>query len=221
MATIAASAEESIITLRDSCGVIDKSLTESAPGGQERYRCQIRHATRRRRKWPFRSIGSSSILLIITWQLMIECSLNITVNRMQYIIEEQKKAAQWLTSETFIGITTLSISYPIASLLAEVVMSRYKLLSYCLKVMWMFYIAGSVISVCEQSLPIAKPMLLIIQIILVVLPQNILYGVFIITAVPLAMDQITGGSNANISAFIQWGCWAYFSGIAVSNISIL
>ena len=42
-----------------------------------------------------------------------------------------------------------------------------------------------------------------------VVPQYLLLGVFIATAVPLELDQITGGSNANISPYLQWLGVAY------------
>ena len=56
------------------------------------------------------------------------------------------------------------------------------------------------------------------QLLLLVIPQYLLLGIFIATALPMAIDQINGGSNANISAFIQWLAWAYLSGIAIPNL---
>ncbi|CAI8032588.1 hypothetical protein GBAR_LOCUS18421 [Geodia barretti] len=43
-------------------------------------------------------------------------------------------------------------------------------------------------------------------------------GVFLASAVPLGIDQVTGGSDANISAFIQWLCWGFYSGFAITSI---
>ena len=203
-----AGAEESIITLRESC---NETLTESVPratnsGG-------IKYIRRQRRKWQCRSIGSSSLLLILTWQLIIQCSINITVYR---ILREDSSLSSWLSGKTLIGIATLSISCPIASLLAEVLISRYKLVSCSLKAIWLLCIADCVISLCGGSLPVAKTTLFIIKISLFLIPQFSFLGVFVATAVPLAMDQINGGSNANISAFLQWFGWAFLSGIAIA-----
>ena len=110
---------------------------------------------------------------------------------------------------------TLSVSCPIASLLAEVIISRYKLVSFSLKAMWLLAIAGTIMTVCEGSLHVEKSKLQVTQLLLFAIPQNLLMGVFIATAVPLALDQINGGSNANISAFIQWLSWAYYSGLSI------
>ena len=56
------------------------------------------------------------------------------------------------------------------------------------------------------------------QLLLFVVPQYLLIGVFIATAIPLGIDQINGGSNTNISAFIQWFGWVYFSGMAIPPV---
>ena len=220
MATSTAGAEESLITLTDTCSEMDNTLTQSAPGVQENYRCQKRHRRITKiRKWPFRSIGSSSLLLILTWLFIIQCSLYTTLNRVQYTVSTHDASnSTWISGETLVGVAMLSISCPIASILAEVAIGRYRLASLSLKAMWILSFAGSVISVCEKILQLTRTNIIIIQFILLLIPQYLLLGVFIITAIPLALDQINGGSNANISAFIQWLNWTFFSGIAFQNI---
>ena len=214
-------AGESSITLRDSCGD-NHTLIESASGVQENYKNQVRHSNSRKRKWTIRSIGSSSLLLILTWHFIILCSVNISDGRLQYVLsnldKEKGDSSLWFTGETVITVTAIYISCPIASLLAEVLISRYKLVSYSLKALWLLSIVDCVISVCKESLPVAKSTLLNIQLLLLVTPQYLLLGVFTAIAVPMAMDQINGGSNANISAFIQWVGWTYNSATAMSNI---
>ena len=214
-------AGESSITLRDSCGD-NHTLIESASGVQENYKNQVRHSNSRKRKWTIRSIGSSSLLLILTWHFIILCSVNISDGRLQYVLsnldKEKGDSSLWFTGETVITVTAIYISCPIASLLAEVLISRYKLVSYSLKALWLLSIVDCVISVCEESLPVAKSTLLNIQLLVLVTPQYLLLGVFTAIAVPMAIDQINGGSNANISAFIQWVGWTYNSATAMSNI---
>ena len=209
-----ASAEESITTLREPRNVTRLILTGRA---NEMNRVGIKYTNRKRRKWQCRSIGSSRLLLILIWLFIIQCSTYLTVNR---LIKKEKEdsVSRWFTDESLIGIATVSISCPIASLLAEVVLSRYKLVSFSLKVMWLLSIVDCVISLCEESLPVDKTTLLIVEVSLCVLPQFSLLGAFIATAVPLAIDQINGGSNVKISAFLQWLNWTFFSGIAVADI---
>ena len=60
------------------------------------------------------------------------------------------------------------------------------------------------VSICEHGLPMATTKGLIIHQLLLVVPQYLLLGA---TAVPLAIDQITGGSNANISACPSTVSW--------------
>ena len=111
-----------------------------------------------------------------------------------------------------LGFATLScVLVPVVSLLAEVVIGRYRLVSYSLKTMWLLSIVASVLSVCEETLPMAKTKLFTFHLIVVVTPYIIL-GAFLASAVPLGIDQIIGGSAANISAFLQWLGWTFSCG---------
>ena len=59
-----------------------------------------------------------------------------------------------MASHTTTTILTLAvIPCPIVSLLAEVVISRYKLIIYSLKAMWLLSIISVIITVCGESLP--------------------------------------------------------------------
>ena len=206
MATTA-DADESIIILRHS------TLRASLPGMN---RCETKQ---KRKKWPFRSIGSSSLLLILTWQFIIQCSLSVTRNRIQYQMSETvNKDSQWIMGDTLLGVATLSISCPIASILAEVAFGRYKLVSFSLKAMWIISVFTCIVSICQEYLPLTNTTLLLFQLLVLVTPQYLLLGIFIASAVPLGIDQINGGSSVNISALIQWFGWVYFSGMALPLI---
>ena len=215
--------EESIIMMRESCSSVGNTSTGTlATGVQERSRCVVRHANRWRRR---RNFGASNILLIITWEFIVRCSLGLTMHKLQYFApnlekeEEDGSVSLWMVKgDTLLGIATLSISCPIASLLAEVVIGRYKLVSYSLKAMWLLSIICCVLSVCQESLPVNNTTLYKIQLDVLVIPQYLILGAFLVSAVPLALDQITGGLNTNISAFILWFNWAFFSGLAAPRI---
>ena len=110
-----------------------------------------------------------------------------------------------MASHTATTILTLAvIPCPIVSLQAEVVISRYKLVSYSLSII------SAIITVCGESLPMSNSTLYMILLFLVVLPQSLFIGGYFATAVPLAIDQINGGSNGNISSIIHWLFWANF-----------
>ena len=203
-------AAEKAITMRDSCSSISNTLAESTPRFQK-FRDFGRLL---RRKWQFRSIGSRSILLILIWQLLITSSLGITWGKLQvYTLALTKDETPLVLPAT--GILVLSCSiFPISSLLAEVAIGRYKLISYSLKLMWLLYIVSAVISVWEES-----PVTLYFFQLFLTLPQFLLLGAFLTSAVPLGIDQIVSGTNTNISAFIQWLSWAFYSGFAISDIT--
>ena len=61
----------------------------------------------------------------------------------------------WMVKgDTLIGIATPSISCPIASLLAEVLISRYRLVSKSLKAMWLLSLIAFVVSICQETLQV-------------------------------------------------------------------
>ena len=119
-----------------------------------------------------------------------------------------------------IYFATYAISYPIASLLAEAFIGRYKLVSYTLRVLWLLFIAGSVISVCEYCLLIPSSASYMIIHYLVSIPVSALNGAFTAVVISLAIDQISDGSSANISALVVWFIWALFSGVGCSYIIV-
>ena len=219
MATSASS--ESLITLQDSCSSINHKEAESAPKFQK---FQLWSTGRLWTKWQFRSIGSRSILLILIWQVLISCSLGFTFETMQSWINkgsntEEGEPSLWvLQKKSIVGILVLCcIIFPISSLLAEVAIGRYKLISYSMKLMWLLYIVVAVIALCEESLPMKRKVLHLFHCFLII-PQYLILGIFLASAVPLGIDQIVGGTNTNISSFIQWLTWAFYSGFAIPNI---
>ena len=169
-------------------------------------------------KWKFRSIGSRSILLLLTWEFIICCSLGFNIHYFHLSSEKEESDLIWLKKgEALIGIAALpTILLPIVSLLAQVLIGRYKLISHLLKTLWVFSIAASIISVVCVGVP--NTILFTVQLLLVLIPYYWLTGAFGASVVSLGMDQITGGTHANVSAFIQWLNWAFYSGFAVSSI---
>ena len=151
--------EKEGISMRESCSGDDVTVTASSPGVQESNICRVRH-TSRRRKWRHRSIGSRSLLLILAWVFIICCSLNFTLKTMkQYksnLSPEKKEnpAFLWLLEPKYALVisSVIVITIPIASLLAEVVIGRYKLVSYTLKGIWLLSIVGNVLTLCGKTL---------------------------------------------------------------------
>ena len=218
MAT-SAIAREGITLLKPCSDEIDK-LTESAPGVQaSNKQCGVRHTNRRRRKWRPRTVGSCSLLLILVWGFIITSSIYFTQETFDvdiyYTLGEETPVSLWVVEANLLGISSLScITLPIVSLLAEVAIGRYKLVSYSLKVLWFISVLSSVVTICGETFSAVKTIAYITKLFLLV-PQYMLLGAFIASAVPLGIDQITSGSNTNISAFIQWLGWSSFCGFAI------
>ena len=191
--------------MRELCSG-DDTVTESPPGVQESNTCRVRH-TSRRRKWRHRSIGSRSLLLILAWEFIICCSLGFTLKTMQQYKsnlsseEKENPAYLWLVEPkyTLVFSSVSFISIPIASLLAEVVIGRYKLVSYTLKGIWLLSIVGNVLTLCGKTLP--DCMQYNIHLIILLL-QYVLLGAHTSSAIPLGIYKISSGSDANISAFV-------------------
>ena len=208
--------------MRESYSGDNVTVMESSPGDEESNIGRVRH-TSRRRKWRHRSIGSRSLLLILAWELIICCSLNFTLKTMQQyksnLSPEQKEnpAVVWLLEPKYALVisSVIVITIPIASLLAEVVIGRYKLVSYTLKGIWLLSIVGNVLTLCGKTLP--DSMQYNIHLIILLL-QYMLMGAHLSSAIPLGIDQISSGSDANISAFILWLVWVFFSSTVVPSI---
>ena len=221
MATYRNGAEESI-TLQESCSVVNNK------SAREVQSLLDRHSGRSRRKWPFRSIGSSSILLILTWNFIICCSLAFPLYRIHYFHFNSRKndpdsfVSLWLTEGKYlIGIAVVStILLPVISLLAQVLIGGYKFIRYSLRILWILSVIASIISIFEESIPMSKTTLLTIQLLVILIPSCWIFGAFLASAVPLGLDQITGGSAANISAFIQWLGWGACCALATSSIIV-
>lgn len=154
-------------------------------------------------------------MLILAWGFLIDCALRLTLYKLQYPHlklekeEDENSYSPWLTHWSDVAVNlTFAISCPIMGLIAEVFISRYRTISYALRILWLLSIAESVLSICEYCLPHTDETFYYIQLFLAVVPGYVLKGAFLANAIPLGMDQITDGSNTNVCAFIIWLAWA-------------
>ena len=216
---------------RDEEGIsLIQSCTDNTPPAlesQDTRVCQVPH-TEGKRKWQFRTIGSSHLVIILVWGFIIDCSLRLTDYRLQYPhmqlenmqLEEDNSVSPWLTHWSEIATSvTFAISCPLAGLLAEVAVGRYRLISHSLKALWVLSIAGSALSICEHCLSRAGNTMYNVQFFLVALPAVALKGAFLANAIPLGLDQIIHGSITATCAFILWLGWISFgSGYSIATL---
>ena len=133
----------------------DMSSSDSVTGSQETIASQVRQW-----KWPFRGVGSNKLVIILIWA---DCFLQLTLYRLQYShfktdkykIENSYSPLQTHWTDIAVHVT-FALSCPIAGLIAEAYVGRYKVISYTLKILWLLSIAGSLLSIWDYTAPQAE-----------------------------------------------------------------
>lgn len=215
------SEKESISSLTESRSSLNNCRVNSE-------RAKGKNTCRQRRWWrncKYRGLGSSSLLLILAWYFITGASLQSSLNRLEIELTNENTSTGFFLlliekKKIFaILVVLLVLSIPVASLFGGVAISRYKLVSYTLKLMWTLSIVNSTLTMFEPFFSKTTALHLCTARLVVVLgPQVILFGAFTTCVVPLGLDQISSGSSANISSFIHWLVWTFYSGIAIPGI---
>ena len=111
------------------------------------------------------------MLLILTWSFIVNCS--------QHVLETRESKITSPELVQFIYQAAFAISCPIASLLAEVVIGRYKFISLLLRALWLLHITGVGISLSVDCLQIESTTSYMIGYYLVAVPASGLQGAFL------------------------------------------
>ena len=199
-------------------------VTESVTDIQERSSSRsTRHVGRAKTKWPFRSFGSSKILILLAWTYIMNCSQHIRENMAEeYVLNSKRDTIpQWLVQlNSIIYSVAFAVSCPIASLLAEVVVGRYKFISYILRAQWLLFLSGTVGAVCYYYLITPNTTSYLLGHYLIAIPAIVIKGAYSAVVISLGLDQIACGSNGNISSFIVWFLWSAFSAYSTADILV-
>ena len=203
------------ITLKAACEA-NSPLSPSDPGIQDNNRSlDLAKARARKRKFMLRGFGSRKLLIILAWVFIVTSSIHFPL---EYYISQENSISIWVANNV-IYYTAFAISCPVASLLAEVVVGRYKLASWTLRALWIVSLIGSVIAILfECCLSTACSVFYMVTHYLVAIPNAALQGAFTAIVIPLGIDQITDCSSNNISSFIVWFLWVIFSAYGSMNI---
>ena len=181
-------------------------VTQLVTEDQERSSCHTRLPGRRRRKWPFRSFGSRNIFIILAWTYIMTCCRHLKENVAKGYVSNLRTESvpTWLLQfNSVVYSTAYALSCPIASLLAEVVVGRYKFISYTLRVQWLLFLAGAVGSVCYYYFVVTpNTTSYLLGHYLVAIPGIAIHGAFQAVVVPLGLDQIAVGSNGCQTIYI-------------------
>ena len=139
------------------------------------------------------SFYSSNIFIVLAWTFISCCSQELT----DFLPGSKKESSSNQSEKFILFYATFSISCPIASLLAEVFIGRYKFISYTLRAQWLISVAGSVILAGEYYLQsTASSVSQVITYYLLEIPA-VAFESAIIAVVGL--DQMAGGSGTNIT----------------------
>ena len=199
-------------------------VTESVTDIQERSSSRsTRHVGRAKTKWQFRSFGSSKILILLAWTYIMNCSQHIRENMAEeYVLNSKRDTIpQWLVQlNSIIYSVAFAVSCPIASLLAEVVVGRYKFISYILRAQWLLFLSGTVGAVCYYYLITPNTTSYLLGHYLIAIPAIVIKGAYSAVVISLGLDQIACGSNGNISSFIVWFLWSAFSAYSTADILV-
>ena len=195
---MAVNVSEEDTALISTCEVSD-ILTPSAPGIQDQDCSHARLTNRPRRKWPFRTFGSRKVLLILFWSLIVNISQFVDQNTDSLSYYGKETDSPWLAVfNSTTEMVSFAISCPIANLRAEVIVGRYKFISFIFKAMWFIHIIGLGISVCEHCLHTGDVTSYMIGYYLIDIPTISPTGAFIAVSIPLGLDQIAGASTQTL-----------------------
>ena len=199
----------------------DSELTPSAQRIQESGSSHARLTNICRRKWLLRTPGSRKILLILAWMFAVPFSQSVNDNTDPLSYYGKGAISPWLEKfNDVMRLVAFVISCPVANLLAEVVVGRYKFISFILKAMWFLRTVGLSISVYEYCLHTGSVTSYMIGYYLFNIPTASLHGAFVAVTIPLGLDQIAGASTTNIIAYIVWYLWVVFCSYRIGEILV-
>ena len=140
----------------------------------------------------------------------------------EYVLNSKRDTIpQWLVQlNSIIYSVAFAVSCPIASLLAEVVVGRYKFISYILRAQWLLFLSGTVGAVCYYYLITPNTTSYLLGHYLIAIPAIVIKGAYSAVVISLGLDQIACGSNGNISSFIVWFLWSAFSAYSTADILV-
>ena len=166
-------------------------------------------------------LAQKKILLILAWLFVVNFSHSVNDNMDPVSYYGKGAISPWLEKVNDIfRLVAFVISFPVANLLAEVVVGRYKFISFLLKVLWVLRIVGLGISVCEYCLQTRSVTSYMIGYYLIDIPTISLNGAFVAVTIPLGLDQIAGASTTNIIAYVVWYLWVIFSSYSIGEILV-
>ena len=150
----------------------------------------------------------SGALIILLWNFAVSCVFN-------YIVKAGKTCIQHSLFST--GLTAVALVFvPLAGLVADVYVGRYKVVKYSMRAIWLGLIGHTIMTIPSIS------SLTSFCIDLIFLPF-IVFGMtgFFANIVQLSMDQFHDASSCDIKAFLYLYYWTYcISKLVVTTVCV-
>ena len=158
-----------------------------------------------------RRVKSKGATLVLTWNFLVVASFFVIIDRGSFSNSMPVYVIVFLSLELPAMVFALLLS----GWLADVYFGRYKVMRTCMRFVWVSSIAGAVVLII-QSLTLQTAFTYIL-----LLPrfcQWVGCAAYIANVVPFGTDQIFDGSSDEVSAFVNWYVWTWFSGYWVAHM---
>ena len=178
---------------RDSLPPFDQEATTSIRSCP----CRPRYRARRLR--------SKGAILVIIWYLLA----SVCVTSVGFSVQINTTFIDGYNFETVNGVVS-ALLMVFAGWLADVYFGRYKVMKVSIWVMWLGSVGGTLLLVIYSLSSVDA--LKYVSIVVAYACVTIGGRGFMVNAVPFGTDQMLGASSEEISAFIHWFAWTFYTG---------
>ena len=178
----------------DSLLPFDQEATTSIPS------CCCRPGYRAKR------LRSKGAVLVLMWNLLASACSNV---------EMIFQPIGMFNFEIMSGVVT-AVLFLFAGWLADVYFGRYKVMKVSIWFMWLGSVGGTLLLMIYLLSP--HDVLKYVSIVVAYACVTIGSTGLIVNAVPFGTDQMLGASSDEISAFVHWSVWAYYTGQASGHM---
>ena len=159
--------------------------------------------------YQMRKLRNKGAILVLVWNFLL-------VNVSHYLVVSVYKSAG--TIGATIGTITLGLTLPFAGWLADVYLGRYKVICWSMWIMWVGSMLATLSSVVAQLVDGYYAIFRKISIVMFTI-MVISFGGYQANIVQFGLDQLQDASTTEITAFIRWYMWTYFSSYVIHLFS--
>ena len=165
-----------------------------------------RHSESHRKSiYKIRKLKNKGAIVVLVWNFFIASASNYLI---KYTVP------QWWE----LNAVALGLTLPFAGWLADIRFGRYRVIRWSMWIMWTASLLITVNSVVEKLIPgHHNTFKLISQILGFAL--GIGFGGYQANSVQFGLDQLQDASTTEITAFIYWYVWTYFSNGVIADFS--